>query len=63
MSASVELVKASYIGKVATSDRLGDVLGIFRNTAVDLIESCDIAKYNFMNYASGNLNHPVQYEW
>lgn len=63
MSASVEFVKNSYVGRVGGSEKIGDVLSFFRNFAIDTIEASEIVKYNFINYASGNLNHPVSYEW
>lgn len=63
MLASVEFVKNSYSSKVMGSDALADVLGLFRNAALDVIDTSELAKYNFMNYASGSLTHPSCYEW
>lgn len=63
MTSSIEIVKNSYSGQIAGSEKVADAFGVLRNVAIDLIQSSDVAKYNFMNYASGNLNHPVNYEW
>lgn len=63
MLSSVEFVKNSYSGKVMGSEKLGDFLGLFRNAALDVIDTSEFAKYNFMNYASGSLTHPSSYEW
>ena len=63
MTTSIEIVKSSYAGKMANSQTVADAFGLVRNLAIDVIQSSDMAKYNFMNYASGNLNHPVTYEW
>jgi len=51
MSGSVEFVKNSYQSKIAGSELVGDALGFFRNMAIDMIDSSDLLKYNFMNYA------------
>jgi 2-polyprenyl-6-methoxyphenol hydroxylase-like FAD-dependent oxidoreductase len=63
MISAIEFVKNSYINKVGGSEVLGGVLSFFRNAAIDAIQMSEPAKYNFMNYASGNLTHPVSYEW
>lgn len=42
---------------------MGNVLGMARNAAVDVIDSVEIAKYNFMKYAGGEFTHPILYEW
>ncbi|CDW77713.1 ubiquinone biosynthesis monooxygenase coq6-like [Stylonychia lemnae] len=64
MISSIEFVKASYSGRIYGSERIADsTLGVLRNVFIDLIQTSNIAKYNFMNYASGNLNHPITYEW
>ncbi len=63
MLASVDFVKNSYSDKVLGSEKLGDILGLFRNAAIDVLDTSEFAKYNFMNYASGSLTHPASYEW
>lgn len=63
MTASIEIVKNSYAGKVLGSQMLGDALAMARNAMTDVIDSSELLKYNFMGYASGNINHPVTYEW
>lgn len=60
---SIEFVKNFYSPKFAGSEALGHVVSLARNVGVDLIDSSDFAKYNFMNYASGNYTHPMNYEW
>ena len=61
MSAAVEFVKSSYSTRILNSYTIGDVLALFRNTSTDIIEASDLAKFNLMNYAAGNVNHPVTY--
>jgi len=60
---SIEFVKSSYTPKFVGSEALGHVLSLARNVGIDLIDSNDFLKYNFMNYASGNYTHPLVYEW
>ena len=45
------------------SESLGHILALARNMGIDLIDSSDFLKYNFMNFASGNYTHPLNYEW
>jgi hypothetical protein len=45
------------------SENMGHVLALARNAGIDLIELSDFAKFNFMNFASGNITHPAKYEW
>lgn len=63
MIRSIELVKNSYSSRIANSEAVGNAFSVLRNTGIDLIQSSDLLKYNFMNFASGNLNHPTNYEW
>lgn len=60
---SIEFVKSSYTPKFVGSETLGHALSLARNLGIDLIDSNDFLKYNFMNYASGNYTHPLVYEW
>lgn len=60
---AIEFVKKSYEPTVQGNDMLGHALAAARNLGIDLIESSDIMKYNFMNVASGNVMHPSVYEW
>mmetsp|Transcript_18066 Transcript_18066/g.30821 ORF Transcript_18066/g.30821 Transcript_18066/m.30821 type:complete len:131 (-) Transcript_18066:57-449(-) len=60
---SIEFVKNSYGSKPAGSEALGHLLGLARNVGIDLIDSSDTLKFNFMNFASGNYTHPLKYEW
>jgi len=61
--AAIEFVKRSYDPSLQGSETLGHVLAAARNVGIDLIESSDVLKYNFMNLASGNVMHPSVYEW
>lgn len=63
MISAIEMVRNSYQGKVAGSSAAGELLGFFRNIAIDGIQMSELLKYNFMNFASGNVTHPVKYEW
>lgn len=63
MVGSIEIVRNSYMPKILGSQFLGDVLGVARNVATDLIDTSEYLKYNFQNYASGNFLHPTEYEW
>ena len=60
---SIEFVKNSYTPSFLGSETLGHALSLARNVGIDLIDSNDFLKFNFMNYASGNYTHPLVYEW
>ena len=60
---SIEFVKNSYTPSFLGSETLGHGLSLARNIGIDLIDSNDFLKFNFMNYASGNYTHPLVYEW
>lgn len=53
MIAAIEFVKTAYGPIVLGNEPLGHLLAVARNTAVDLIEVSDLAKHNFMQFASG----------
>lgn len=61
--AAVEFVKNAYGPKLMGNEGMGHVLALGRNAALDVIELSDFIKYNLMNFASGNVNHPSRYEW
>lgn len=63
MIGAIEFVKNAYGPKVAGSEGLGHLLSLGRNAVLDLIESSDLVKYNFMQFASGSVTHPSRYEW
>lgn len=63
MISAIEVVRNSYMGKIGGSTNAASALSLFRNIAIDGIQMSELAKYNFMNFASGNLTHPVRYEW
>ena len=63
MIAAIEFVKTAYGPKVAGNEPLGHLLALARNVAIDAIEFNTLAKYNFMQFASGNVAHPDSYEW
>lgn len=63
MIAAIEFVKGAYGPKVMGNDGLGHILAAARNIAIDLIEFNDLAKHNFMQFASGTAQHPSEYEW
>lgn len=63
MISAIEVVRNSYLSRIGGSQTAAQVLSVFRNAAIDIIQNTEIAKYNFMNFASGNITHPVQYEW
>jgi hypothetical protein len=63
MIAAIEFVKNAFGPKVAGSEGLGHLLALGRNAVLDLVESIDFAKYNFMQFASGTVTHPAIYEW
>ena len=48
MIAAIEFVKNAFGPEPAGSDALGHILALGRNLALDVIESSDVAKYNFM---------------
>ena len=60
---AIEFVKRSYDPKLGGNEALGHVLAAARNIGIDVIESSDLMKFNFMNFAAGNLMHPPVYEW
>jgi 2-polyprenyl-6-methoxyphenol hydroxylase-like FAD-dependent oxidoreductase len=45
---AIEFVKRSYDPTVQGNDALGHVLAVARNLGIDLIESSDLMKFNFM---------------
>lgn len=53
--AAIEFVKNCYSPKVLGSETLGSVFSVARNFGIDLIDTSEFAKYNFMNFASGNF--------
>jgi hypothetical protein len=59
MISSIEVVRNSYLGKIGGSSVAAEVLSLLRNVAIDNIQMSELAKYNFMNFASGNITHPV----
>ena len=61
--AAIEFVKKSYEPTVKGNEPLGHILALARNIGIDVIESSDVLKYNFMNLAAGNVMHPAVYEW
>lgn len=63
MIAAIEFVKNAYGPKVAGSEGLGHLLALGRNAALDMVETSDLVKHNFMNFASGSITHPSKYEW
>lgn len=63
MIAAIEFVKSSYGPKVMGSEGMGHVLAAARNIAIDMIEFNDLAKHNFMQFASGTAQNPSDYEW
>ena len=60
---AIEFVKSSYGPNWLGSENLGHVLAGARNLGIDLIQASDLMKYNLMNFAAGNVNHPSKYEW
>lgn len=60
---AIEFVKRSYDPAVGGNEALGHVLALARNIGIDMIESSDLLKFNFMNLAAGNVMHPSEYEW
>ena len=63
MIAAIEFVKNAYSPNLGGSESLGHILALGRNIALDLIESSDLVKHNFMQFASGSVTHPSRYEW
>ena len=63
MISAIEVIRNSYSKRPFGSEAAGSVLEGLRNIAFNAIEMSEFAKYNFMNFASGNLTHPVKYEW
>jgi len=63
MIAAIEFVKNAYGPNLFGSEGLGHLLAFGRNAVLDLIESSDLIKYNFMQVASGSVTHPSTYEW
>jgi hypothetical protein len=61
--AAIEFVKKAYGPDVAGNEPLGHVLAAARNFGIDVIESSDFMKFNFFNFASGNVMHPASYQW
>ena len=60
---AIEFVKRSYEPTVKGNEALGHVLAAARNLGIDIIESSYLMKFNFMNFAMGNVMHPANYEW
>ena len=64
IAGAIEFVKKSYgedtFGRHSIAN---DVVTAARNLSIDLIETSDYAKFNFMNFAAGSVNHPATYEW
>ena len=60
---AIEFVKNAYGTKLAGQEGLGHLLAVGRNAVLDLVESSDLVKYNFMQFASGSITHPSTYEW
>jgi len=48
MIGAIEFIKNSYSPNMAGSEGLGHLLAFGRNAVLDLIESSDLVKYNFM---------------
>lgn len=63
MIAAIEFVKNVYGPKVVGSEGLGHLLALGRNAVLDLVESSDVVKHNFMQFANGSITHPSKYEW
>jgi len=63
MIAGIEFVKKSYAPDVAGNEAMGHVLAVARNAGIDMIEFSDLLKFNFINFASGNVMHPGKYLW
>ncbi len=63
MITAIDFVKNAYGPKLAGSEGLGHILALGRNAVLDLIETSDLMKYNFMQFASGSVTHPAKYEW
>lgn len=63
MTCAIEFTRNAYQSRFIGSETLGDIFGVFRNLATDVIDTNEIIKYNMQNYAAGNLTHPATYEW
>lgn len=63
MTAGIEFVKKSYAPDVGGNEAMGHVLAVARNAGIDMIEFSDLLKFNFINFASGNVTHPGKYLW
>ena len=61
IAGAIEFVKKAYDGP--GNYVANDLLTMARNLGIDLIETSDYAKFNFMNFAAGSVNHPSKYEW
>jgi len=61
--AAIEFIRNVYESKFMGSEVLGHALSLMRNIGIEAVESSEVAKYNFMNYAAGNATHPTSYEW
>ena len=48
MIGAIEFIKNAYSPNIAGSEGLGHLLTFGRNAVLDLIESSDLVKYNFM---------------
>lgn len=58
MISAMEVVRNSYLNKMGGSTGAVGMLNMFRNIAIDVIQMSELAKYNFMNFASGSVTHP-----
>ena len=64
IAGAIEFVKKAYDEEPLKGHNIAtDVMTAARNLGIDLIESSDYAKFNFMNFAAGSVNHPSKYEW
>ena len=63
VSGMIEFIKNSYEHKLLGSEILGSVLGLARNTAIELLDSSNLAKFNMQEFAYGTFSHPQSYEW
>ena len=65
IAGAIEFVKKSYDPNIfgANNALARDMVAAARNLSIDLIETSDYAKFNFMNFAAGSVNHPATYEW
>lgn len=63
MIAAIEFVKTAFGPKPVNNELMGHLLAVARNIVIDSIEFNDLAKHNFMQFASGTAQHPNNYEW